>query len=296
MRIAIIHGINNEANTPDTIERCWWEALTSSWTRLGFSEKPKPVISVAYYADILAAAAKGSITKAVEMGPAAGVSTGFAVDLLKEYAQAAGVTQADLNAAAQKQNMPLEAVEQGIPHEGWVIAFADLLEKILPDKGLNIAELFLRQAAVYVSDKVLATKIDNKVRSDIFGERPDPTVVVAHSLGTVVTYRLLASAEQQARNVPLFVTLGSPLSVNIMKPILPAKGAMPKPPIGQWVNGRRKDDFVTLGKPIVKASIGFDGVIDEIHIDNDESDKHSIAHYLGSPSISARVYNALYNS
>jgi hypothetical protein len=289
MRIAFVHGINNENNTPQSIEQTWWTALSDSWNALGMAQKPKPTISVAYYGDILAAGSQGN---AVEMGPSP-VSTGHAIELLKEYARAGGVTQQDLNAAADEAGISRKAVEQGFPHEGWIIDFAGLLEGILPSKGKFIARLFLRQAVVYINDIALAAKIDLKVRSQILDGQPDPTIVVAHSLGTVVAYRVLAAQAQQSRNVPLFVTLGSPLSVMIFAPILPPRGSLPKPPIAKWLNGRHQDDFVTLGRAITKASIGFGGVVDETKIVNPDDDKHSIVRYLASPQIARAIHAAL---
>jgi hypothetical protein len=47
-------------------------------------------------------------------------------------------------------------VAQGVPHEGWIVNFASVLERILPDKGKLMAHLFLRQAVTYINDKVLA--------------------------------------------------------------------------------------------------------------------------------------------
>jgi len=293
MRLAFVHGINNQGNTKQEIEDSWWGTLEKTWADMGLPTKSKPPISTAYYADILADAAdKGN--DAIPMG-ATEASTGYALQFLKEYAEAAGVTQEELNAAADKAGISREAVAQGFPHEGWIIDFATLLEEILPDKGKFIAELFLRQSVVYINDKVLALKIDNKVKADIFDNLSDPTVVVAHSLGTVISYRLLANNQQATRNIPLIVTLGSPLSVQVFKPILPAKGQLPNPPIEKWCNGRDPKDFITLGRDINKDSIGFDGIENTTEIVPDpEGDCHSIKHYLASPFIAKIIYNQLF--
>jgi hypothetical protein len=249
MRLTFVHGINNERETTASIEQAWWEAVVRGWDAAGLPPKQRPNITAAYYADLLAGTTKSD---AVEMGVSA-VSTGLAVGLLQEYAEAANVTDAELAAAADDLGLPVEAVEQGVPHEGWIVSFASALERVLPTKGKVLARLFLRQAVTYINDKALAAKIDNKVASSIFGAQPDPVIVVAHSLGTVVSYKF------QGRGVPLFVTLGSPLSLRMFKRILVARGSMPAPPIGAWHNFRHKDDFVTLGRAITLQSIGFEG-------------------------------------
>lgn len=291
MRFAFVHGINNQNNTPQSIERDWWRAIESGWAAAGLAAKPKPPIVAAYYADILSGRTS---SPAVEMGAGA-ESTGFAVGLLREYADAAGITQEELQRAAADLGIPAEAVEQGVPHEGWIIDFAATLESVLPTRGKWVAKLFLRQAVTYINDKALAARIDRTVAKQIFAAEagPDPVVVVAHSLGTVVSYRVLASASAAGRDVPLFMTLGSPLSVRMFKPILPVRGSIPHPPIAQWFNGRHPEDFVTLGRAITSDSIGFPGVTDSTAIDNDESDKHSIVRYLASPNIAQQIHALL---
>ena len=193
MRLAFVHGINNELETPESIEKTWWEALGRGWNAAGLAPKPRPDISVGYYADLLA----GTTTSvAVEMGPG-GISTGLAAALLQEYANAAGVRGDELAAVAAEMGLPAEAVAQDILHEGWIVNFASVLERILSAKGKFMARLFLRQAVTYINDKVLAARIEKKVASSIFDGKLDPVIVIAHSLGTVITYRSLASARSE---------------------------------------------------------------------------------------------------
>lgn len=288
MRLAFVHGINNEENSPASIERDWWAAIERGWQAAGLAAKPKPRIAAAFYADLLAGKTS---SPAVEMGPGA-ESTGFATALLQEYADAAGVTPDELQRASAALGIEPEAVAQGVPHEGWIINFASVLESVLPTKGKWIAKLFLRQATTYINDKVLAARIDRTVSKQIFGADagPDPVLVVAHSLGTVVSYRVLASPAAAGRDVQMFLTLGSPLSVRMFKPILPVRGSIPNPPIGAWFNGRHLEDFVTLGRAISSDSIGYSGVIDSTAIANDESDKHSVLRYLASPEVARQIY------
>jgi hypothetical protein len=165
-----------------------------------------------------------------------------------------------------------------------------VLERILPTKGKLMARPFLRQAVTYINDKVLAARIEKKVAASIFNGKSDPVIVVAHSLGTVVTYRILADVSSARRDVPLFVTLGSPLSVRMFKSILPARGAMPTPPIGCWFNARHRDDFVTLARAITEPSIGFQGVLDSTEIVGDDPDRYSIAQYLSSPAVAKMIH------
>lgn len=293
MRLVFVHGINNQNSTVQEIEEYWWRALEDGWRTLGLAPMAKPQIDVAYYADLLAAASKGKLSQAVAMGGETAAGRAAAVAFLQEYAEEAGVTTEELERVALATGVPLEAAEMGVPHEGWVVALGGLLERILPTKGKYMARLFLRQASFYIENEGLRNKIDALVKSQICENKLDPAIIVTHSLGTVVAYRILGHSEQAGRNVPLFVTLGSPLAVRMFRGLLPPRGALPNPPLGKWLNGRHKEDFVTLGRAIDKTAIGFDGVIDEVDIDNDEDDKHSIRHYLMSPKIARAIYDAL---
>ena len=289
MRLAFVHGINNEHNTSNSIIRDWWDALQKGWIAASLRAKPQPDIVAPYYANLLSGATQSA---AIEMGPS-GPSTGLAGALLQEYADRAGVTQEEIAAAAAEMGLPSDAVDQGVPHVGWIVRFASVLENILPSKGKYMAGLFLHQAIVYINDKALAQKIDMKVSSALFQDKADPVIIIAHSLGTVVSYRILASATAGARQVPLFVTLGSPLSVRMFKSILPARGAIPNPPIGAWFNGRDKEDFVTLGRAITQLSIGFSGITDCSDIVGDDTDRHSILRYLSSPAVAKVIHERL---
>ncbi|MBY5533811.1 hypothetical protein HFO42_22895 [Rhizobium leguminosarum] len=294
MRLVFIHGINNQDSTVGEIRDNWMSALLQGWKDLGLSPKKPYSAEAAYYADILAAASDGR-NAAVEMG-GGDVSSGLATEFLRVYSEAAGVTEEELRAAAVAEGLDPKVVEQGIPHEGWVIAFAKALERVLPTKGKYIAKLFLRQAAVYIGDPVLAAKIARTVTSQVFERKPDPTIVIGHSLGSVVAYRLLADDAFAGRSFPLFVTIGSPLGVDMFRPILPKKAALPKPPIARWINGRNKVDFVTLGKAITRKSIGFDGIDDITDVIDNEADRHDIVAYLSSPKIARAVFEAIENS
>lgn len=292
MKLVFVHGINNESSTADEIKERWQDALEQGWEAIGKRPLKKFTVEAAYYADILARAS-GDAQAAVEMGGPGDPATGLAIELLRSYADAAGVTEEELTAAAKAEGVPPTAIEAGIPHEGWVIAFAKLLERILPTKGKYVAKLFLRQAAVYVGDPVLAAKIAEEVNKQVFSGKPDPTIVIGHSLGSVVSYRILADRAFSNRSIPLFVTLGSPLSVAMFKPILPIRGSFPRPPITTWINGRNRQDFVTLGEAITKKSIGFEGVVDLTDVIDNEDNRHDIVAYLRSPKIAAGISKAI---
>lgn len=292
MRLAFVHGINNEKNTPDSIREAWWTAIEEGWHDLGLTPKTRPEIDVGYYGKVLADAVSGRKPDAVAQGGTA-ESHAAALEFLRTYQKAANISDEELARALEETTgRPPEVVEQGRLME-FLVDVAATLEKIVPDKGRFLADAFLMQAGHYVDDAGLAAQIDLIVRKAIFDGRDDPLILISHSLGTVVAYRLLAAQRQAERDVHLFMTLGSPLSVAMMKDILPPRATFPRPPIEKWVNGFREDDFVTLGRPVSSTSLGFEGV-ENIHEGLvEEPNKHSIAAYLRSGPICARIHQGL---
>lgn len=68
MRLAFIHGINNEGNTPENIADTWWQALVDGWTAIGLPPKQRPHIDVGFYGKVLAEAVTGRHAAAVAQG------------------------------------------------------------------------------------------------------------------------------------------------------------------------------------------------------------------------------------
>ena len=290
MRLVLVHGINNENRSAADVENVWMQALRDAWERHVLPQLTGIKITTAYYADELAKLSSGP-RGAVAAGtgwPASQIE----FELLQEYAAASGVTQQQIVAAAQEEGVDISTVEAGVPHEGWIIATSRALETILPTKGKYLARVFLRQAAVYIERKGVQNRIKNIVRGRMF-EDDSPIVVVAHSLGTVISYELLIENAAVSNHIPLFCTLGSPLAVGIVAKYIGKRPKFPKPPIHKWINGIHREDFVTLGRVLEKSNIGFDGIENIDHISNPNSDKHDIVAYLSERSISSSIHAAL---
>lgn len=293
MRLAIVHGINNEKYSPHEIKEAWWDAILEGWNKLGLTPRPQPEIDVGYYADILADAVAGRGAQASAQG--GNVTTraeGRA--FLDAYLEAAGIDESYVRQALRAEGFEdPTVVEQGIFQE-MLVDVAGTVERLLRDRGKWVASKFLEQATHYIEDQGLGAQIGVKVRKAILDHHNDQTLLVSHSLGTIVSYRLLAGDPKASnRQVPLFLTLGSPLAIGMMKSILPPRGKIPMPPINDWVNGYRRDDFVALDRTLDKSTIGFDGITNITEGLVEESDKHSIEAYLKSAPIAGRIYNAL---
>jgi pimeloyl-ACP methyl ester carboxylesterase len=116
-------------------------------------------------------------------------------------------------------------------------------------------------------------------------------VVVAHSLGTVVTYRLLREAGANVE-APLFVTLGSPLGIDAVKrhlrpPALKIPGGVTK-----WLNGTDERDYVALYARLDRDTFA-EGIENVSDLHNREDDAHAIVDYLSDGTVCRRIEAAL---
>ncbi len=291
MRLAFIHGINNEDNTAESIAEDWWNSLEYGWQNSGLEIPEKPEISVGYYADVLADALNGQKPGAVAQGGSE-TSRSSALEFIRAYQDAAGISDEEVDAELAQMGKQKDIVDQGRAME-FFVDVAEALERILPGHGKFIADRFLRQAGLYIEDEGLAEQIDEIVKHAVFGDNKDPVVVVSHSLGTVVAYRVTMQPENQTRTIPLFATLGSPLGIGMMQRVIHRRIAFPEPPISTWTNGLREDDFVTLGRNLDKSNLGFDGINNISNNLIERSDKHSVNAYLESKPICSAIHAAL---
>ena len=117
-----------------------------------------------------------------------------------------------------------------------------------------------------------------------------PCVVVAHSLGTIVTYKLLRS--EAAVRAPFYLTLGSPLAVAAVKNAIGPLFERPDP-VSRWLNGLDADDPVTIGRALTNANFG-PGIENIVDIDNGDK-PHDIGMYLKDRGIAETLVKELRN-
>ena len=280
MRLVLVHGIDQQSKSEIIVREEWLYALRQA---LGAPARFDDVEVVApFYGDVLANyAGDATIAHVVAQGVAEGdddEEREFIASGLQQIALDSGVTDAQINA---EQADP--TVAQGLPHDRRLIAIVRAIERISPLHG-GLALRILKQAFVYLKRPLVTQAIDEIVGPALTA---GPCVVVAHSLGTVVTFKLLRQLEQQ---VPLYVTLGSPL------PLVSVQSALRKPrrvPAGvrRWLNGVDRDDFVTLGEGLTAETFA-SGIENNLDIDNG-SDAHAIVQYLRNPVIAQAISGAV---
>ena len=169
-------------------------------------------------------------------------------------------------------------------------AIRQVIDRCVPlASGASIA-LATNDVYQYLDNVGIRDEIEAGVRQAL---QPDvPTVVVAHSLGTVVAYNLLRREGQAQRwNVPLFVTLGSPLAVTAVRAKL-APNRHP-PCVGRWFNALDERDVVAL-YPLDAQSFPIEPpIVNKRDVDNPTSNRHGISGYLSDPEVAKWLHDAL---
>ncbi|WP_187645526.1 alpha/beta hydrolase [Streptomyces sp. TRM49041] len=120
-----------------------------------------------------------------------------------------------------------------------------------------------------------------------------PTVVVAHSLGTVVALETLHAHEGE---VPLLITLGSPLGVRTaVRPRVRPQPLSAPACVGRWLNFWDRDDIVAA-RPALEEFVQPNAAsVRPVsgRVDSDGVWVHPAAKYLAQPAVAGPLVEAL---
>jgi hypothetical protein len=117
-----------------------------------------------------------------------------------------------------------------------------------------------------------------------------PTVVVAPSLGPSWPTIFCEEGQAQGWNVPLLVTVGSPLAIMVIKRAL----APMKHPgcIGHWFNAMDECDVVALYPLDSRHFPIHPDIENKTDVENHTENRHGIAGYLDDVVVARRIYDA----
>jgi len=93
-------------------------------------------------------------------------------------------------------------------------------------------------------------------------------------------------------NVPLFVTVGSPLGIDVVKQHLRPPALTVPVGITKWLNGTDERDYVALYARLDRDTF-IDGIENVSDLHNGVSDPHAILDYLSDSTICKRIHAAL---
>jgi pimeloyl-ACP methyl ester carboxylesterase len=205
---------------------------------------------------------------------------------LREVALEAREKQVVSNAQVE-QELGLDAQTKGRPNWECVQAIIRAIDRIGPDVSSASIGVLLRDVFIYVNDGPVRRTI-NKIVAERLTE--EPTVVVGHSLGSVVAYEVLR--EHTHNSVPRYVTVGSPLGIRAIRRRLTTPLTMP-PGVRDWYNAYDERDVVAL-YALDAENFGITPAIRNYgKVNNHSANRHGIAGYLDGRNVAREIQMAI---
>lgn len=288
MRLLFVHGRGQGGKNADALQTEWIDTLKKGYGSAGLNFPADLEIDFPFYGDELdARVARANLPLPKEITKKGGDATSpyeeFVKESLAELKTTAQITDAEVEAEAG----PIPpATEKGIANWRITQAIARLIDKRLTGVASYSIDRFLRDVYLYVSDRNV-TKAINKIVSDKLTD--EPTVVVGHSLGTVVAYKVLL--EQPNVKLRRFITVGSPLGLKSIS----SKLGVPKYPAADlpWYNAYDEGDIVALN-PLKNPWFTTDPAINNYNrIRNQTDNRHGIIGYLNDVTVAKCIAEAI---
>jgi hypothetical protein len=152
-----------------------------------------------------------------------------------------------------------------------------------------VVRFLLRDANAYFFEGS-AGPIRERVRR-VLDDSDTPAILIGHSLGSVVAYDVLSDPPGRPRDVPLFVTVGSPLGIDAVKELVHQPPVVP-PGVAAWLNASDPLDVVAAD-PEIRDDYGGSGQIRDLGVFNPAWFPHDLAGYLSTPEIREAVARRL---
>lgn len=309
-KLIFIHGINNQGKSSAEIIEEWSTPLNKTLSLMGLDTISREDIEAPYYGDLLDQKSKRDFnifkddsTKHLtetEHKILAEMSEWLLHDDLSNFTELhepRKILDAQLNQPVYvpkgtlggNQNEDDKGNVKSVLHRKTSIRIATFLSKNFPGIKGPVADLFLRQASVYLVEKNVQKEVNDLVFEQVFKDRDpkDKAIIVSHSLGTVISYFMIDEMLKQYDVQALF-TLGSPLGTRYLAHFNPKRDRFPEN-VGNWLNCYDKRDFVSLNEPIIKERIGFDGMSNSTEFNTSKEDRHSIVSYLSHKNLAKSI-------
>lgn len=286
MNLILIHGRDQQGKDPSELKKEWLDTLKKGLSKSGL-ELPEDVnIVFPFYGDLLDALSKDirnpdSIEGVIAKGDIEEKQLTFYFEILSEMAVNAGINDKEIS------DLLIGEREKGPLNWGWIQIIMKALDAHSPFGDFTL-EKSTFDVFVYLTIPAIRIKVNKFITDSI---PPGPTVVVGHSLGSVVGYNVLQQLAGQ--NIKKYITIGSPLGLNSIKNHLSTPLKMPSSVSNGWYNAYDERDFVALN-PLDKSHFNISpSIVNSNHVKNKTDNRHGIVGYLNDAAVAKEIYNAL---
>lgn len=305
--IILVHGIDQQQQTADTLEREWIPALAGGVRAAGFptiadriwrdATKPGGIETrmAAYGHLFLTPGQQGD-----DSGDFSGEEAKLAETLALEWLNRAA-TQATKKVIQQDARRELAYVTSQMGAEQGIGKFArsaiNSVAKIswFAPLGMGFAERFVKRAlaqvTLYLTDDTIRSAALESVLNLV---EPNTRVVIGHSLGSVVAYEAMHQVKQ---SIPLLITIGSPIGLNTIV----YQRLRPQPPsfplnVQRWVNAADEDDFIAAEPHLEKffaQAMPAGSIFEGGYTVDNGAEPHNANFYLGKAHVGRAVGQVL---
>lgn len=288
-RLIFIHGRSQQNLDPTGLKKEWRDALDTGLTSIGVSLPDCESICFPYYGDALHQLDEGSPQSSVAPVIIRSATTETVPPeeqrLLGEILIAAA-SRPEIAEQLTSEGLHPSAINRDVQNWPVVLRLAQALAHI-PGIDVDTIALATHDVYIYLSQPEITSFIDRGVESAF---KPDlDTVVVSHSLGTIVAYHILRGFDCRYRITHL-ITLGSPLGIPTVQRML---GRFTRPLcVANWSNARDPKDIVAL-YPLTPPTFNLANVTEKSDVANFTPNHHSIPGYLQDETAARWIYNAL---
>lgn len=287
MRTTLVHGRSQHGRSSKAIVDEWLRSLESGFDAHKLTV-PKLECIAPYYGDALDGLVRARMTRG-HINPDEQTRGGGFDEFVREVAAdlGEGAVPQDIRtlAPASSAAADRDREERAAYNHPLVLALARAIDGQLPGASMAALGLVLQDVWVYLTDPDVRNEIKKLVSRDLRGAE----LIIAHSLGSVVIYDVLA--DNSLPPPRLLLTAGSPLAIRAIGRRLsnPPRTWMSRPV--SWTNVYDPRDIVAL-RPLDGVTFyPFASSIRNCPIENLSDDHHSIAGYLSTWPIVSAINN-----
>ena len=292
MKLVFLHGRSQEDKDPLVLRQRWVAALELGLEKAGL-ELPIDEwdILFPYYGDALRdATSESPDSLATVRLPLQEQGAHFSCAVLQDCLDEIGITE-EVIATQPPPNDPLaERLSVSISNEFFHRGL-QLLDRYVPRARAKLIEATAADVSQYLHDPVVQGYIDNGVAQAFRDCGSEETVIVGHSMGSIVAYHVLSRAGFVNCPVKALITIGSPLGMQVVRATLEPIAHPPN--VDYWFNAYDERDVVALNPldasnfPVTPGIKNYSGV-------NNESDNHhKVRGYLSDRVVATAIAKAL---
>lgn len=160
-----------------------------------------------------------------------------------------------------------------------------------PKLHASLLHKFLVETYLYLSNPHFIHAVHTRIHEQLHNHKT--SVIVAHSLGSVIAYHFLLLHPEL--KIQRFISLGSPLAFRVIQTYFPQPLQHPDAILGDWINFYSHDDFLS-SFPLIKPTFDFKPAIINHQIRTDIHHPHDIQNYLQHPEVIQALLDTIKNS